>query len=102
MYVGSRWDDTNNTLIIDIGGTFTYALQKDFIDSYIHRDHPGLTVKINMGMTDFVDSAALGMLIQLWKHVESQEGRVVLLHPRDTVLKILKTAQFDRLFSIEA
>jgi len=101
MYVGSRWDDTNKTLVIDVGGTLNYAIQQDFKETYIHREQPGITVRINMGMTDFVDSAGLGMLIQLRKHVESQNGKVVLVQPRDTVLKILKTAQFDRLFSIE-
>ena len=102
MFIGSTWHDIDNTLVIDLGSTFSYSAQHDFRESYVNCEQPGMTVKINLGMTDFVDSAALGMLIQLRKHVESQKGSVVLINPRDTVLKILKTAQFDRLFTIES
>lgn len=100
MYVGSHWDDAHNTLVIDIGGTFTYALRHDFKQAYARHDEFGITIKINMGMINFMDSAALGMLIELRKFVQSQKGNLVLVNPRDTVLKILQTAHFDRLFNI--
>jgi anti-anti-sigma factor len=102
MSIESTWNDGNKTLSIDIGDTFNYSSQSDFKEAYINHEHPGLIVKINMAMTEFMDSAALGMLIQLRKFVESHKGKVVLVRPRDTVMKILKTAQFDRLFRIEA
>ena len=102
MSIESTWNDGNKTLVIDIGDTFNYSSQQVFREAYINREQPGLIVKINMAMTEFMDSAALGMLIQLRKFVESQKGKIVLVSPRDTVLKILKTAQFDRLFKIEA
>ena len=102
MTIATAWNDDNKTLVIDIGDTFSYSAQREFREAYINRDQTGMTVKINMGLTNFMDSAALGMLIQLRKFVESHKGKVVLVNPRDTVLKILKTAQFDRLFRIEA
>lgn len=102
MTIGSNWDATNNTLEIEVGDIFNYSSQRDFREAYISHEQPGLAVKVQLGMTEFMDSAALGMLIQLRKYVEDHKGKVVLVNPRNTVLKILKTAQFDRLFTIEA
>lgn len=101
MYVGTHWDDAHNTLVIDIGGTFNYALRHEFKQAYTQHEESGITIKVNMGMIDFMDSAALGMLIELRKFVQSLKGELLLINPRDTVMKILQTAQFDRLFNIE-
>ena len=56
-----------NEIILDIQGDFTYVLHRDFREAY--RDEPpGFTYIINLFKTEYMDSAALGMLLLLREH----------------------------------
>jgi anti-anti-sigma factor len=47
-----------------------------------------------------MDSAALGMLLLLREHVQSQGGRVTITNCRGQTYDVLQIANFHRLFKI--
>lgn len=101
MSIETSWSSSDNTLIIDVGASFNFSAQREFRDSYVNHEHDGVTVKINLSKTAYMDSAALGLLIQLRKYIDSRNGKVILMKPKEEVVKVLKMAQFDRLFKFE-
>lgn len=55
---------------------------------------------VDMEGTAFVDSSGLGALIALHKAMDSRNGSVRLLNPRQPVLQILELTRMHRMFEI--
>ena len=51
--------------------------------------------------TTYIDSAALGMLLQLREHAGGKRQAVRLANAQPVIRDILTVANFDRLFTIE-
>ena len=101
MTVTSMLSNDKATVEIDIRGHFDFSVQKDFRDTY--KDHASSVVnfRVNLSQVDYMDSAALGMLMVLKKHADTHAGRVVLKSPAAPIKKILLISKFDKLFTIE-
>ena len=100
MGVTSRVSEQEGVVDIDVSGRFDFSLQKDFRAAY--RDcPPGLKYRVNLGNVDYLDSAALGMLLLLRQYAGDGMDGVSLCHAPEVVSKILKVASFDRIFRIE-
>lgn len=85
---------------ITVSGRFDFSLQKDFRAAY--RDcPPDLSYRVNLSQVDYLDSAALGMLLLLRQHAGEGKNNVTLCTPSGAVDKILRVANFDRIFQIE-
>ena len=89
------------TIQINVGERFDYSMHKAFRDAYSQYSDAGLTYKVNLSKSSHMDSSALGMILLLKEHAEKQGGQLILQRPSDTVLKILKIANFDKLVKIE-
>jgi anti-anti-sigma factor len=100
MSVTANVDRDDGVVDIAVSGRFDFSLQKDFRASY--RDcAPGLKYRVDLAAVEYLDSAALGMLLLLRQHAGGQADSVVLCQPSEPVHKILQVANFDRIFSIE-
>lgn len=102
MAVTSALSMDKKLLEIDIRGHFDFSAQKDFRDAYKGQATQGLKVSINLSQVDYMDSAALGMLMVLKKYIDALSGQVILKSPAAPISKILLISKFDKLFSIEA
>lgn len=91
----------DQTIKINVGARFDYAVHKDFREAYVGHTSSGLTFKVDLSEAYHMDSSALGMLLLLKEHAEKLAGKVILERPSETVLKVLKIANFDKLFKIE-
>ncbi len=101
MTVKSNLSTDKKNMNIEISGHFDFSAQKDFRDTYRDRNESGLRFSINLSKVEYMDSAALGMLMVLKKHADAHSSQVVLQAPSATIKKILLTSKFDKLFSIE-
>lgn len=70
-------------------------------DSYINETKPISAFRVDLSESDHMDSSALGIILLLNEHAEKLAGNVVIERPSETILKILKIANFDKLFTIE-
>lgn len=59
-------------------------------------------VVLNFRDVDFIDSAALGMLLLAREEAEQKNVRLVLAQPSRAVEKAFRISAFDTLFEIEA
>lgn len=90
-----------NQLIIAIDERFDFSLHQAFRDSYINVKTNNTQFVLDLSLTSYMDSSALGMILLLKDHAESLSGSVVIRKPSETVNKILEIAQFHRLLKIE-
>jgi len=86
-------------LTIKISGRFTFSLYKDFAASYKNVTGSPTHIDIDMRAVEYLDSAALGMLLSL-RNYFSKDEKISLLNATDSVKKILEIARFDKKFTI--
>jgi len=99
MPVSQKFDNENNKLLITITGAFIFSENKGFRNAYknITPDRK-LDVSVDLKHIDYMDSAALGMLLLLDEHFKEQ--RINILNCSDYVKKILDTVNFSKKFNI--
>ena len=86
-------------LTIKISGRFTFSLYKEFAAAYKNLQEQPDKVDVDLRAVEYIDSAALGMLLSM-RNYFGPEKKISLLHPGDTVKKILEIARFDKKFTM--
>lgn len=95
--------------VVDGVGTVTVSRARLCFDD--HRDfrtacesvlqHSGVTtVVVDMESVDYIDSAALGMMLIVKEKADAQKARVRIENCADSVHQILTIASFQKLFDI--
>lgn len=91
----------SNEVVITIDGHFNFNAHQQFTDAYSEKPGEGTTFVVDLGRTDYMDSSALGMLLQLREHAGGSNQSVRLVNCNSDILEILRIANFNRLFHIE-
>lgn len=89
---GNRWR-------IDVSGRFDFSCRGDFRAAYSGAP-TGTSFLIDMNEVEYVDSAALGMLLLLRDHA-GDASRVSITGASGQPEQVLKIANFHRLFRFE-
>ena len=90
----------NNEVKVMIDGNFDIGCYEDF-NAVVTQNMGGQRVfVIDLSRTTYLDSSALGMLLLLREKVGGDTSRMRLINVNESVLKVLKMAKFDMLFSI--
>lgn len=100
MAVESVYSEGDGVLTIRLSGRFDFSVHEKFRASY---DQPHLrprSVVVDLSRADYLDSAALGMLLILRQHAAGFGGGIVLRAPGTDVARILEIANFGTLFEI--
>lgn len=97
MSVTATKSDDGKTVTVKVDGRFDFSVHKDFRNTYKEYDS-SMDFRVNLSSTEYLDSSALGMLLLLKKHAESD---VVIEQPNDEVKRVLTIANFDKVFKIE-
>ena len=101
MTVSVNVSDDGKTASIKINGKFDFSLHNQFRKSYKDLNLSGGDYIVDLGDTDYLDSSALGMLLLLKEHAESQSSSVRLSNFSDEIREVLTIASFDKLFTID-
>jgi len=95
--MGVSVNEDGSTVTIKVDGRFDFSVHKDFRESY--KDYGDkMNYRVNLSGTEYLDSSALGMLLLLKKHADSN---VVIEKPNDEVKRVLTIANFDKVFKFE-
>jgi anti-anti-sigma factor len=86
-------------LVLSISGRFTFALYKEFFASYKELPARPASVDVDLSEVDYIDSAALGMLLSMRNYL-GPEARLRLLNAPDMVRRVLEIACFDKTFEL--
>ncbi|MEO5373756.1 MAG: STAS domain-containing protein [Alphaproteobacteria bacterium] len=88
---------------IAINGRMTFADHNAMRDIIATFEAAGLKkIVFDLSGVEFIDSAALGMLLLARETAISRQAHVVLRGARDQARRIMAVAKFDKLFTVEA
>ena len=92
----------DNVFTISIKGDFNFLLLNEFRDAYSCED--ALKARkhvVDLAKTSTIDSSALGMLLNMQRHLEKGDGEITLINPNEVVQKIFNITHFGKKFNIE-
>ncbi len=92
-------DGTKLTIVLD--EKFDFFRVQEFKQSYSGIDNNVKSVVIDLHNTQYMDSSALGMLLNMHKSLSQQIEAFSIINCRPEMLNILKIARFDKKFTIE-
>lgn len=83
-----------------VPGRFDQSEHPRFQETYLPwLDDPTVKfIEVDFSQTEYIDSAALGMLLLLRRHCRDRGKIISLSHARSGVQEVLKIAKFDSLF----
>lgn len=94
-------NDTGSTLRAAISGRFTFADVAPFKELVSHiREARGRRFVIDLSGVEFIDSAAMGMLLMARDTANAEAVPLALLNAQGQVLRILQVAKFETLFQM--
>ena len=100
MTVSSDVSPEQNEITIHVSGRFDFSAHHDFQHSYTKYAKGEKKFVVDLQDVDYMDSSAMGMLLQLREHSNKEAGGVVLANGSDGIREILRIANFDKLFTL--
>lgn len=92
----------NNTLQASLQGKFTFSDNQAFREVLEKIAQDGITrVVFDMSKVEFVDSAALGMLLLAHDEAAKHDKSLVISGIKGQVEKMFKVARFDAMFTLQ-
>ncbi|MBE0367317.1 STAS domain-containing protein [Pseudoalteromonas sp. MMG013] len=101
MSLSKNASSDGKTLTIQIRGKFDFNLVQSFRQAYAEVGEQTEKVVIDLRETDYMDSSALGMLLNMKKTLGDSIGSIHISNCRPQLKKILQISRFDKKFDID-
>lgn len=101
MTISTQVSKDTHEITIGIDGRFDFSIVKEFKDAYsIAPDDDDYTYRLDLRNTEHIDSSALGMLLNMRKHL-GERVPIKICNSRPQIKKILAISRFDKKFDID-
>jgi anti-anti-sigma factor len=100
MSITSELSQDGKCVTIKIVGRFDFSTHQAFMQAYKAYPKGEVAFIVDLAQAEYLDSSAMGMLLQLREYTGYGEKQVVLSNSNDEVRDILKIANFEKLFTI--
>ncbi|KMT66247.1 STAS domain-containing protein [Catenovulum maritimum] len=101
MSLSKTLSPDNKTFTIQIQGKFDFNLVQEFRSAYADIGAENPKVVIDLRDTEYMDSSALGMLLNMQKNLGSKVSSIAISNCRPQIKKILQISRFDKKFEID-
>jgi len=101
MDITSSYRNQGKTLVIDVGNKFDFSKVEEFRNAYSELKSETTQITIELSRTEYMDSSALGMLLNMQKALSERNLSYTIENARPQVAKILKISRFDKKFEIK-
>ncbi|RUO35273.1 STAS domain-containing protein [Aliidiomarina sanyensis] len=101
MSLLTEFANDGKQFVIHVKGKFDFGMVHDFRQSYEGLTERVSSVVVDFRETEYIDSSALGMLLNMRKSLGAGTRTIHLINCRPEVRKILDISRFDKLFVIE-
>lgn len=85
--------------VLHIKGEFNFALVQEVREAYT--DLKGKDITIDLREATYMDSAGLGILLNMQDYLEKPDGAIKLVNCSDAIKRVLLIAKFEKKFRIE-
>ena len=100
MSLDREFSEDGKELTIFLEEKFDFGKVQDFRLAYTEGNEGVSSIVINLQKTEYMDSSALGMLLNTQKSLRDSVQSFKITHCRPQVLKILQIAHFGKKFDI--
>jgi anti-anti-sigma factor len=100
MSITKSIPDSGNPITIKVSGRFDFSSHKAFIAAYKEYPKGEKDFVVDLTAAEYLDSSAMGMLLQLREYSAKKPNSVVLANGNAAIREILKIANFEKLFTI--
>jgi anti-anti-sigma factor len=100
MSIETELSQGDSTLTIKMDNKFDFSKVQDFRESYENLPDSVTTIVVDLAKTEYMDSSALGMLLNMQKSLSERTMSYQITHCQDQVARILKISRFDKKFDI--
>jgi anti-anti-sigma factor len=100
MSLDREFSEDGKVLTIYLEEKFDFGKVQDFRIAYSEGNKGVISIIINLQKTEYMDSSALGMLLNMQKSLSDSVTSFKITHCRPQVLKILQIARFGKKFDI--
>ncbi|ANS86904.1 STAS domain-containing protein [Vibrio scophthalmi] len=98
MSVETEVNPDSKHITIFVEGTFGFHVIQEFKRCYSDKRDYRFTVDLRK--VDYIDSAGLGILINMHNYLEQSDGEIQITNTLPQVRKVLAISRFDRKFRI--
>lgn len=100
MSIGTNVSSDGKRLVIRLDEKFDFGKVQDFRMAYMDLPEDINHIEVDLSETEYMDSSALGMLLNMQKSLNDREFSYSITHCRPQVARILKISRFDKKFDI--
>jgi anti-anti-sigma factor len=90
----------SNEVVIHLPEHFDFKVHREFRCAYTEESSNAASYVLDLRQTSYLDSSALGMLLQLREHAGNDRNRVRLVNVNGAIMEILKIANFEKLMTV--
>lgn len=101
MALETQLSADEKSFTIKMDEKFDFGKVQDFRQSYTDMPDSVKQIEVNLSETEYMDSSALGMLLNMQKTLKDSVSTFKITHCRPQVLKILTISRFDKKFDIQ-
>lgn len=101
MSLSKSLSPDGKTFTIQINGKFDFNLVQEFRAAYIDIGNDKPKVVVDLRDTEYMDSSALGMLLNMQKNLGPKASSIAISNCRPQIKKILQISRFDKKFDID-
>lgn len=101
MVIQTKITEDNDALLISIKGKFDFSLLNEFRQAYSNTTTIYKHVVLDLRSASTIDSSALGMLLNMQRHLKKADGEIRIINCNSDVMKIFQISHFDKKFTIE-
>lgn len=101
MSLTTTTSSDKRTFIIEINGKFDFNLVQAFRVAYSELENSINSIVVDLRETEYMDSSALGMLLNMQKSLEGSVSSIKITNCRPQIKKILQISRFDKKFDID-
>ena len=101
MSLSTSTSPDGQTFTIQIKGKFDFNLVQAFRNAYSEIESELSTLVVDLRETEYMDSSALGMLLNMQKSLAGKVGSIKISNCRPQIKKILQISRFDKKFDID-
>lgn len=100
MSITSTVSGNGNHVVIKVSGRFDFSIHQAFIAAYKAHPKGEKDFIVDLSSADYMDSSAMGMLLQLREYSSRKPDSVILSNGNKAIKEILRIANFGKLFKI--
>ena len=100
MSIQKHISPDQSTVTIRIDGMFDLSVQSLFRKMY-EESGPSKKYILDMRDTEYMDSAAFGMLLVFRDHIGGDNSDITIINASDDIARSFKMLHFDRMFHLQ-